>query len=130
MMDEQSQTTVFYDGACPLCRAEIQHYRNVDSNGRLTFVDVSGDRTALQTGMPREALLLLARFHVMRGDGTVLSGARAFVHVWRQLPGWRWFGYIAALPGFVHAIEIFYRVFLPLRPLIVRLFGRFRALST
>lgn len=127
-MKEQSQTTVFYDGACPLCRAEIQHYRNADSNGRLTLIDVSEDGTALQTGMPREALL--ARFHVMRGDGTVLSGARAFVHVWQQLPGWRWFGNIAAVTGPVHVMEIFYRMFLPLRPLVVRLVGRFRALST
>jgi len=128
MPEEQAKTTVFYDGACPLCRTEIQHYRNVDSNGSLILVDVSDDGIVAQAGMRREALL--ARFHVMRADGTVLSGARAFAHVWRQLPGWRWLGYIAALPGAVHVLEIVYRAFLPLRPLIVRLFERFRALPT
>ena len=31
----------------------------------------------------------MERFHVITPGGVLLSGARAFVYVWSQLPGWR-----------------------------------------
>lgn len=33
--------TLFYDGQCPLCQAEILWLRHRDHHGRLRFVDVS-----------------------------------------------------------------------------------------
>jgi predicted DCC family thiol-disulfide oxidoreductase YuxK len=66
----------------------------------------------------------MERFHVRGSDGRVLSGAAAFVEVWSRLPNWRWAARAASLPGALAALEWGYRMFLPVRPFVSRLFGR------
>jgi predicted DCC family thiol-disulfide oxidoreductase YuxK len=66
----------------------------------------------------------MERFHVRASDGRVLSGAAAFVEVWTRLPKWRWAARAASLPGMLAVLELGYRMFLPVRPFISRLFGR------
>jgi predicted DCC family thiol-disulfide oxidoreductase YuxK len=68
----------------------------------------------------------MERFHVRASDGRVLSGAAAFVEVWTRLPKWRWAARAASLPGMLAVLELGYRMFLPVRPFISRLFGRVR----
>ena len=120
-----AKTTIYYDGACPLCRAEIAHYAELDSDGVFDLVDVADETTALPPGTRRATLL--GRFHVATPDQGLLSGAAAFVAVWRNLPRWRVLAGFARLPGVTLAMEGAYRMFLPLRPLIVRLFVAFTA---
>jgi 3-demethoxyubiquinol 3-hydroxylase len=106
--------TVLYDGACPLCRREISLYRGLSASQPLAFVDVSHSASALPPGTQRAQLL--ARFHVLRPDGTLADGARGFVALWAVLPGWRWLARLAALPGVTPLMEVAYRAFLRLRP--------------
>ena len=40
------QTTIFYDGACPLCLAEVNHYKKIDTGGALSMQDVTDAGTA------------------------------------------------------------------------------------
>ncbi|MBX9608964.1 MAG: DUF393 domain-containing protein [Gammaproteobacteria bacterium] len=117
-----SATSVYFDGACPLCSREIAHYQRVDGAGALCFVDVSTDDAPTPTGLDRQAAL--ARFHVRAADGRLLSGAAAFVEVWARLPGWRWAARLARLPGALAVLELGYRLFLPVRPLLARLLPR------
>ena len=109
--------TVLYDGGCPLCRREIAHARGLarkQGDDALCFVDVhSTDACPMPDD---ERATLLARFHVQRADGSRLSGAAAFVAMWRRLPGWRWLARIADLPGGLAAMELAYRGFLRVRP--------------
>ncbi|MFZ9759451.1 MAG: DCC1-like thiol-disulfide oxidoreductase family protein, partial [Burkholderiaceae bacterium] len=65
-----------------------------------------------------ERQVLLARFHVEKSDGTRLSGAEAFVAMWSRLPGWRLLAWVARLPGVTTILEVLYRVFLKLRPVL------------
>ena len=121
-MADEKAATVYYDGSCPLCRAEISHYRAQQGAAAICFVDVSKQDAPLAEGVsPQQAM---ARFHVRTSDGSVVSGARAFVSVWRALPRWAWAARIAALPGVTPALELGYRLFLPVRPLLSRLAGR------
>lgn len=103
---------VFYDGACPLCRAEIGLYRR--SGAQAEFCDISPDGASLPDGANRDDML--ARFHVRRADGRVVSGAAAFAELWKATPGWRWLGHLTGRPPFVWVAEGLYRVFLRLRP--------------
>jgi predicted DCC family thiol-disulfide oxidoreductase YuxK len=116
------KSTVFFDGSCPLCRAEIGHYRRGDRAGALCFVDVSETGAAMPEGISQERAM--ARFHVGSADGRVLSGAAAFVEVWTRLPRWRWAARAASLPGVLGALELGYRLFLPVRPFIARAVAR------
>jgi predicted DCC family thiol-disulfide oxidoreductase YuxK len=106
---------VFYDGACPLCAAEIAHYRALDGADAVAWVNVADPGAALPEGVSRDALL--ARFHVADATGDVRSGAAAFVTLWAALPGWRWAARLARLPGVVPVLELGYRLFLKVRPL-------------
>ncbi len=118
------QSTVYYDGACALCRAEIGLYSRSDPAGALCFVDVSRDDAAVPADLTRRDAM--ARLHVRAADGRMTSGAAAFVELWARLPGWRWAARVARLPGATAALEIAYRAFLPVRPVISRLFGKLR----
>ena len=115
-----AETTVLFDGSCPLCTAEIGLYRDRDTEGRLHLVDVSAPGAVLPDGLDRDAAM--ARFHVVAPDGQVLSGAAAFIEVWRRLRGWRWLARLASLPGVEPVLEAAYRGFLKVRPAMVRLF--------
>jgi predicted DCC family thiol-disulfide oxidoreductase YuxK len=109
-------TTVYYDGACPICSREIAQYRKIQGAERLDFVDVTTcDGMGLGRGLSRDAAL--ARMHVRRADGSLASGAAAFAEIWQQLPQLAWFGRLAALPIVLPALEVGYRVFLRVRRL-------------
>lgn len=124
---EPSRTTIYFDGGCPLCRAEIGHYRRRDQDRELRFVDVSECGARPPDGVSRQGAL--ERFHVRARDGRVLSGAAAFVEVWTHVPGWRWAARVATLPGASAGLEFGYRMLLPLRPRISRLVGRVQRFS-
>ena len=122
MVSELPKSTVYFDGSCPLCRTEIGYYRRNDQDRALCFVDISENGAVPPEGVSQE--LAMKRFHVRASDGRVLSGAAAFVEVWTRLPRWRWAAHAASLPGALIALEWGYRIFLPVRPLISRFFGR------
>ena len=119
---EPASLTVLYDGACPLCRAEIGVYRGLPSATPLCFADVSAPGQALPEGLSREQLL--ARFHVQHGDGRVESGARAFLALWATLPGWRWLARLGRVPGAPSLMEGLYRLFRVFRPALQRVVRR------
>ena len=107
--------TVYFDGACPLCRREIAYYQALDTAGRMAWQDVSADAAYCVDG--RCQADLMRRFHVRAADGRWWHGAAAFARLWQALPGaWHWAGRLAALPPLVWVLELAYRAFLPLRP--------------
>lgn len=124
MDPELSKSTVYFDGSCPLCQAEIGYYRRQDQSGAICFIDVSETGAVTPEGVTRQRAM--ERFHVRAGDGRILSGAAAFVEIWKRLPGWRWAARVASLPGVLAVLELGYRMFLPVRPFLSRLFGRLR----
>lgn len=114
--------TVLYDGACPLCRREIALYRGACGDVPLRFADVSDEAVALPPSLTRDAAL--ARFHVQRADGQIVSGAQAFLALWSVLPRWRWLARIGRVPGVARLLEHMYRGFLVFRPAMQHLAER------
>ena len=110
--------TVYYDGACPLCRREVALYRRLDRHGRIAWDDVSRPDAEPGCGLTREAAL--QRFHARHPDGRLESGAAAFVAVWRQLPGFSRAAPLAAWPPVLRLLEGAYRNFLKIRPWLSR----------
>lgn len=122
---EPEGPTIYFDGSCPLCSAEIDRYASRDGGDQLTFVDVSEKDADLGTGLGCGDAI--RRFHVRQPDGTLLSGARAFVAVWASLPGLRWAVRLARIPGVTPVLEVAYRAFLPVRPVLSKVAGYFGA---
>jgi predicted DCC family thiol-disulfide oxidoreductase YuxK len=109
-----ARPTVYYDGACPVCSREIAAYRRQPGADAMQWVDAAScDASAFGPGLQRGDAL--ARMHVRRADGQLVSGAAAFVEIWAGLPRtarWaRWLGHAAVLP----VLERGYRAFLVLR---------------
>ena len=117
MTDRSGILTVFYDGSCPLCSAEIGVYRRCAGAEALSFFDLSADEGGtVAPGLDKATAL--RRFHVRVTDGTLASGAEGFGHLWLALPAWRCLGHIVLLPGILQACEAVYRGFLVIRPVL------------
>lgn len=112
--------TLWFDGACPLCRREIAWLRRLDRHGRVTFIDVADLSSAGACPIDRQTLL--ERFHAEEG-GKLLSGAAAFAAVWRALPLLRPIGLLARNPAVLRLLERCYLRFLRIRPRLQRLAG-------
>ncbi|MCC5887083.1 MAG: DUF393 domain-containing protein [Gammaproteobacteria bacterium] len=81
--------TVFYDGGCPICRREIDHYRKLDTGHHVNWQDIHADPAAVEgSGVSFDDAM--ARLHVLDRHGALRSGADAFTVIWDELPGWRW----------------------------------------
>ena len=110
-----AEITVFYDGACGLCRREVAFYRRLDWRGRIAWADVARDDAALRL-CPIDRKTARARLHLARADGGLASGAEAFVEIWRRLPGFHLLVPFTRLPGALGLLERAYLRFLKLRP--------------
>jgi len=74
---------MFFDGGCPLCSREVDHYRALDRRHRIRWVDISREPQALiKREIDRSAAM--QRLHAVDVTGEVVSGMTAFVTVWRQ----------------------------------------------
>jgi|TARA_B110000091_G_C13799551_1_gene469516 predicted DCC family thiol-disulfide oxidoreductase YuxK len=96
----RNRFTIFYDGSCPLCKREIQHYKNLvnadtsPSAVPVLFLDLF-DYTQLTTigALLAEHEIDLEsarkRIHVLTEEEQVIHSAEAFVEIWRRMPYWR-----------------------------------------
>ena len=79
--------TLYYDGACPICRAEIDKLAGL-SKGRLELRDIhrlEGE----DPGIDKTALL--SRLHLRTADGEWITGLPANIRAWRHTPfGFLW----------------------------------------
>lgn len=112
--DPAAAQAVFYDGGCPICRREIAAYRGMRGMDAIDWRDVT-DAGADLRGLDRDAAL--ARFHARRVDGEVVSGAAAFLAVWRRSDRLRPLAIVLDRQPFRAVLEIGYRGFLKVRPL-------------
>lgn len=116
MADSVADCVVYFDGGCPLCRREIEHYRSQAGAESIAWVDAAGCNSAeLGSGLSRDAAL--ARLHARRADGSLVSGVSAFALIWSRLPAYRWLAPVVRRRPVLTALEAGYAAFLRLRPL-------------
>ncbi len=108
--------TVYYDGACPVCRREIAGYRRQAGAEHCAWVDASQAR-ADELGPDLSPTRALQRMHVRRADGRLVEGAAAFALLWQAFPATRWLGRVAGWAPVTLMLEGAYRAFLRIRPL-------------
>ncbi|WP_333587481.1 thiol-disulfide oxidoreductase DCC family protein [Phenylobacterium sp.] len=115
---DPAKVTVWYDGACPLCRQEVAWLRRRDLEGALDLVDLTASSP---TPLPATREALMARFHARDRGGRLVSGAEAFLAVWSATPGLGGLNRLRRIRPLVALLEAAYRLFLRLRPQLQRL---------
>lgn len=92
-----SDVHILYNGACPICRAEIGHYRAkaVAAAAPLRFEDLN-DADLVRWDLTADQAT--RRMHARLADGTIVSGVAAFALIWEALPGYRWLARLVRLP--------------------------------
>lgn len=107
-------TKVLYNDRCPICRAEIRHYRQrADRAGApLVFEDLNAtDLGAWQLTADQAK----RRMHARLPDGQIVSGIPAFAAIWRALPGTGWLAWLVERPLLRGIADVLYnRVAAPL----------------
>jgi predicted DCC family thiol-disulfide oxidoreductase YuxK len=99
-----------------LCSLEIAHYRAQTGAEAISFVDAADGASDLGDDLDQGKALV--RFHVRQADGQLVSGVAAFVAIWRLLPRWKRAARIGSLPGVIPLLEVAYRAFLMVRPVV------------
>ena len=89
-------------------------YRRRSGAESCAWVDAAAcPEGALGPDLDRPAAL--ARFHVRRADGTLVSGMRGFALLWQALPATAWLGRLASIGPMPALLDASYRMFLVLR---------------
>jgi predicted DCC family thiol-disulfide oxidoreductase YuxK len=60
--------TLYYDGACPLCSAEMQNLMLRNQQGLLEFVDISAQGFEAPPGVTQDALMTAMHGHWAQGE--------------------------------------------------------------
>lgn len=116
-----SMIHVYYDGACGLCRREIEHYQRLVplSGAQIRWVDVMAGPDVLMlehlegplAATPLTLLEALMALHVVDAEGRLHRGVAAFAVVWRCFPRWHWLAMLVSLPLVRHLADVVYALF-------------------
>jgi predicted DCC family thiol-disulfide oxidoreductase YuxK len=113
--------TLFYDGACPLCQAEILFLSGRNHANLLEFIDINSEKyDPLKVGVSCEEAL--AAMYGQYADGTLINGPAVFPEAYRRanLPTLAWlFSRKTVQP----ALQIGYQFFAKNRHAISRVLG-------
>ena len=104
-----NQVTMFYDGGCKLCSREVRHYRRLDRDQAVSWIDVSVHAELLET-LKLSRADAMARLHVLDREGRVHTGAAAFAVLWSALPYYRW---LAGCVRMLHLVPLLDRIYEP-----------------
>ena len=120
-MNSLEKLTLFYDGACPLCQAEILFLSRRNQAGLLDFVDINSERfDSAKIGISCDQAL--AAMYGQYGNGELIQGVTVFSEAYRRadLPFLAWIFSRKSLQGTLQAA---YRFFAKNRHAISRLLG-------
>jgi predicted DCC family thiol-disulfide oxidoreductase YuxK len=121
MISQLEKLTLFYDGACPLCQAEILFLSGRNESQLLDFVDVNSEQFDPQkVGISCEAAL--AAMYGQFANGKLIQGVSVFPEAYRRanLPRLAWLFSRKSLQPF---FKLAYLFFAQNRHAISRLFG-------
>jgi predicted DCC family thiol-disulfide oxidoreductase YuxK len=83
MSSHLQKLTLFYDGACPLCQAEILYLSSRNHRNLLHFVDVHSEQFDVnKAGISCEQAL--AAMYGQYADGSLIHGAEVFPEAYRR----------------------------------------------
>lgn len=118
MKDPDFPISVFYDGSCSVCAAEIEHYLRQDRDGKLIAVDISAPSFKPEEyGIPLTAFMY--EMHIIDRSGHIYLGVEAFWAIWQAFPTSTLYGLMGAMvtaPVLNQFARLLYKGFANIRP--------------
>ena len=98
---------VYFNNSCNICRAEINLYKKQNIKD-IEWIDITDNKSAeLETLKDDKALL--RRLHIKDGE-KVISGAEAFLLVWRKIPKYKFLYTFFKIPIIFTLFSYFYEI--------------------
>ncbi len=101
--------TIYYDGQCPLCQAEIEFLKMRNRENLLAFVDLA-DPSLDEDKHQISCSMALANIHGRLGDGRLLVGVPVFAEAYRRA-GLHALSWLLSRRWSTPMLSIAYRVF-------------------
>jgi len=98
---------VYYNESCSICRTEITLYKKQNIK-EIEWVDITQNKFA-EKETQKDDKTLLRRLHV-KEDGQVLSGAKAFLLLWKKIPKYKFLYYFFKMPIIFNLFSIGYEI--------------------
>ena len=77
---------VYFNNSCNICRAEINLYKKQNIKD-IEWVDITDNKSA-EIETQKDDKALLRRLHIKDGE-KIISGAEAFLLVWKKIPKYK-----------------------------------------
>ncbi|MGY8872538.1 MAG: thiol-disulfide oxidoreductase DCC family protein [Pseudomonadales bacterium] len=101
---------IFYDGSCPLCSKEINHYQRIDYQQRVEWLDLTTNTDRLETyGI--QYTTAMARLHGVDSTGEKVSGVDAFLLIWDHLDYYHYLAKVIRVLMLQKPLEFVYQRF-------------------
>ena len=113
--------TIYYDGQCPLCQAEIEFLKMRNRENLLAFVDLA-DPSLDEDKHQISCSMALENIHGRLGDGRLLVGVAVFAEAYRRA-GLHTLSWLLSRRWSTPMLSIAYRVFARYRRPISGLIG-------
>lgn len=116
---QKKKLTVYFDGLCPLCSREIDHYRIQSGSENIDFTDITAESfDAGAEGL--DPKLIHKYMHIRKSDGEVQTGVDAFIAIWDVLPRFNWMAKFANKTYVRPFLNVGYLGFAAVRPYLPR----------
>lgn len=104
-----SEFTIFFDGGCPLCAAEIGHLEKLDRDHKIAFEDIYAPNFSER--FPHIEVSKADKIlHGQWADGTMIYGLDVTYHSWALVGKKHWVA-ILRWPVFKQLAQLGYRFF-------------------
>jgi predicted DCC family thiol-disulfide oxidoreductase YuxK len=122
VMNQSWDLKILYDGACPLCSAEMDFLRRKDKSGRIAFEDIS--KSDFDASKYEKTIKELNHFiHAILPSGELVTGVEVFRRAYSFI-GLGYLIWITRLPIIKQGLDLAYRIFAKNRISISKVFGR------
>ena len=98
---------VYFNNSCNICRAEINLYKKQNIED-IEWIDITDNKTA-EIETQKDDKALLRRLHIKDGE-KVISGAEAFLLVWKKIHKYKFLYTFFKIPIIFTLFSYFYEI--------------------
>ncbi|MNQ49300.1 hypothetical protein D3C85_632070 [compost metagenome] len=110
MAGDDGRIKVYYNSACPVCKAGIEGQKGKTTACQVEWADIHQDNAAVgEIGENLE--YVRERLHLVDEQGVKRMGVDAFIVLWRHSPGEEWKARLFSLPLIHGAAQLAYKAF-------------------